>query len=169
MAVSKIHSRLTRVLAAAVLGVPLAAACGGTGGGYVVPPDQAPAPAAVAAPVDKTPDAWREFGGEKVKVGQKFRLAGKRIGVEGPNIVLELQKIDWSTLTAPNGTQMKEATAHILLFRGEEEREVLLPTKDEKRALGVLIKALDAGDDYNRQRMTYEPWVELIVENGGSQ
>ena len=36
-------------------------------------------------------------------------------------------------------------------------------------AATMLIKALDAGDDYNRQRMTYEPWVELIVENGGSQ
>lgn len=144
-------------------------ACGGAGGGYVVPPDQPVAPAPVAAPVDQTPNAWREFGGDKVKVGQKFRLAGKRVGVEGPNIVLELQKIDWSTLTAPNGTQMKEATAHILLFRGEDEREVLLPTKDQKLALGVLIKALDAGDDYNRQRMTYEPWVELIVEDSGGK
>ena len=151
---------MATALVAAVTG------CGGAGGGYVVAPDPAPKPVAAPAPVDKTPDAWREFGGDKVKPGQKFRLAGKRVGVEGPNIVLQLQKIDWSTLTAPNGSQLKEATAHILLFRGEEEREVLLPTKDKARALGVLIKALDAGDDYNRQRMTYEPWVELIVEAG---
>lgn len=159
----------TYLALAAALAIAAVPACGGAGGGYVVPPDPAPAPVPVAAVVDKAPDAWREFGGEKVRPGQKFRLAAKRIGVAGPNIVLQLQKIDWSTQTAPNGTQMKEATAHILLYRGEEEREVLISTKDEKRGLGVLIKVLDAGDDYNRQRMTYEPWVELVVEDGGGQ
>jgi hypothetical protein len=150
-------------MAIAVLG-SLMAACGGSGGGYVIPADQAPVAVAAPAPVAKTPDAYRDFGGEHVKPGQKFRLSAKRIAVDGPNIVMELQKIDWSTLTAPNGQQLKEATAHILLYRGEEDREVLISTKDEKRALGVLIQVLDAGDDYNRQRMTYEPWVELVVK-----
>lgn len=149
-------------LAAAVLGG--LAGCGGAGGGYVVPADQAPAAAPAPAPVAKTPDAYRDFGGEHVKLGQKFRLAAKRIAVDGANVVVELQKIDWSTLTAPSGKEMKEATAHILVYRGEEDREVLIATKDEKRALGVLIQVLDAGDDYNRQRMTYEPWVELVVK-----
>lgn len=155
---------LAKHLAAIGIWAGACVACGGGGAGYVVPADQAPAAAAAPAPVAKTPDAYRDFGGEHVKVGQKFRLAAKRVAVDGPNIVVELQKIDWSTLTAPSGKEFKEATAHILVYRGEEDREVLISTKDEKRALGVLIQVLDAGDDYNRQRMTYEPWVELVVK-----
>ena len=81
------------------------------GGGYLVK-DSAPAPVKVAE-VPKTPDAFRDHRGEKVKPGQKFRLAAKPIAVEGLNIVIELVKVDWSTMTAPSGKEMREAAAKL--------------------------------------------------------
>lgn len=94
----------------------------------------------------------------------KFRLAAKPIAVDGPNLVIELTKVDWSTLTSPNGKEIREASVNLVLMRGEDRRQVMIVQKDEKTAMGARIQVLDAGEDYNRQRLTYEPWVELLVD-----
>ncbi len=137
------------------------ASCGGSSG-YVVP-DQ-PVAAKPAANTPKVPDVYTDHRGEHVKTGQHFRLAAKPIAVDGPNLVIELVKVDWQTMTAPSGKELREASASLVLRRGQDSRQVMIPQKDEKVAMGARIQVLDAGEDYNRQRMTYEPWVELQVD-----
>lgn len=138
------------------------AACGSSGG-YVVQDKPAEAPRPVAE-TPKIPDAYADHRGEHAKAGLRFRLAAKPIAVDGPNLVIELVKVDWQTLTAPSGKELREASASLVLHRGQDQRQVIIPQKDEKTAMGARIQVLDAGEDYNRQRLTYEPWVDLQVD-----
>ena len=138
------------------------AGCGGsTGGGYVVENAPPPPPKPVEAP--KTPDAWRDHRGDHVQLGKKFRLAARPIAVDGPNIVIALNKVDWSTLTTPSGKEIKEGAASVTVLRGEEAATALIPQGDNKLVHGARIEVFAAGEEYNKQRMTYDPWVELQV------
>lgn len=138
------------------------AACGGTGAGYVVD-NPKPPPPKVEPEVATTPDAFRDHRGERVKVGSKFRLSAKPIAVEGAEFVIALLKVDWSTMTAPSGKEIKEGTAQLTITKGEESASALVAQGDFKRAFGYRVGAVAAGEEYNKQRMTYDPWVELIV------
>ena len=72
----------SQTLALAAAGLVLAAALAGCGGpqGAVVDTTAKPAPVAEAP---KEPDAYRDFRGRKVKLGEPFRLAAEAVGVEG--------------------------------------------------------------------------------------
>lgn len=136
------------------------AACGGSG--YVVEAKPPPPPPPVEAP--RAPDAFLDHRGDKVALGARFRLAAKPIGVQTAQVVVALQKVDWSTMTTPSGKEVKEGSAQLTVSKGEEVTSGLVAQGDFKRFFGFRVEVVAAGEDYNKQRLTYEPWVELIVK-----
>ncbi len=134
-------------------------ACGG--GGHLVR-DSAPPPPK-REQVAAAPDAFADHRGQKVPVGQRFRLASKPIGVEGVRVVVELTRVEWQTMTAPSGKDIREAVAHLVVRQGEDERSIRVNQNDHKSAMGARVELAGAGEEYNRQRMTDEPWVDLVV------
>lgn len=140
----------------------LAWGCGGAGGHVVK--DSGPVVAEKPPEAPKVPDAFADHTGPKARAGEKFRLAAKPVAVQGPDLVIELDKVDWQTLTSPSGKEIREATVNMVLYRGQDRRKVMIGQRDEKVAMGARIQVLDAGEDYNRQRLVYEPWVLLLVE-----
>ncbi len=139
----------------------VAAGCGGSSG-YVVETKPPPPPPPSEAP--RAPDAFADHRGEKVALGAKFRLAAKPIGVHTAQFVVSLQKVDWSTMTTPSGKEVKEGAAQLTVTKGEEATSALVPQGDFKRFFGFRLEVVAAGEDYNKQRLTYEPWVELVVK-----
>lgn len=137
------------------------AACGGSSGGLIV--DNAPPPPKAAPEPPKVPDAWRDHRGDHVKLGQKFRIANKPIAVDGPNVVITLSKVDWSTMTTPSGKEVKEGAAQVAVTKGEDTVTGLIPQGDFKRIHGVKFSSIGCGEEYNKHRLVYEPWVELIA------
>ena len=140
--------------------IAVAVACGGSAG-YVVQAKPAPPPPPPEAP--KQPDAFADHRGDKVALGQKFRLAAKPIAVGTALFVVSLQKVDWSTMTTPSGKEVKEGSAQLSVAKGEELTSGLVAQGDFKRFFGFRVAVVAAGEEYNKQRMNYEPWVELIV------
>ena len=96
-------------------------------------------------------------------LGQKFRLSGKPVAIDGPNVVIALTKVDWSTMTTPSGKEVKEGAASVVVTKGEEPIAGQVPQGDFKRLHGVKFSSVGCGEEYNKQRMTYDPWVELIA------
>lgn len=140
------------------LGASLAG-CGGPQGA-VVDTTVKPTPV-VEAP--KEPDAYRDFRGRKVKLGEAFRLAAESVGVEGAEVVLTLVKTEWSTMTTPAGKELKEISVNLRIQHGQDERTAQL-SQGDKRVLGThRYEVLGGGEDYNKARMVYEPWVELRI------
>lgn len=137
-------------------------ACGGSAG-YVIE-SKPPEPPKPVAEAPKTPDAWRDHRGEHVALGKKFRLAAKPVAVDGPNFVVSLLKVDWSTMTTPSGKEVKEGAAQLSVTQGEETSTALVPQGDSKRLFGVKLEVVAAGEEYNKARLVYEPWVELVVK-----
>jgi len=148
--------------AAVLAWVGALAACGGGSAGYVVD-KPAPAPVKVAAEVQRAPDAWRDHRGDHARLGQPFRLGAKPVAVDGPNVVIRLNKVDWSNMTTPSGKEIREGAASVEVTKGEEIVTGLIPQGEFKTIHGVRFANQGCGEEYNRQRMTYDPWVDLVA------
>jgi hypothetical protein len=152
----KIASQLG-VLTAAVLSLT-GSACGAPAAQVVDTTAKKPTPV-VEAP--KEPNAYRDFRGTQVKLGEPFRLAAESVGVAGAEVVLTLVKAEWSTMTSPSGKEIKEISVNLRIQHGQEERGVQI-AQGEKRVIGQYRYELIAGgEEYNKARMVYEPWVQL--------
>ncbi len=122
-------------------------------------------PPKVAPPVvAQAPDAFADHRGQTAKTGELFRIGAKPVGVQGVGIVVTIVKVDWQTMTGPSGKEVKEATATLRLQKGEEERNVTISQGDKKTAYGCVIELLASGDQYDKARLSYDPWVELRVQ-----
>ena len=141
------------------------ALCFGCGGGGQVIAKSAVAKAPVEA-APQTPDAFRDFGGKHVKLGEKFRLGARPLGVEGAEIVIELVKTAWTTRELPNGKEVKDGTADMLVKKGEKSRRLRLDDGASRVIYGVKIEVLGAGEDYDKSRLDYLPWVDLKCSQG---
>lgn len=149
----------TRIAAIAAVVVG-ASACGG-GGGQVIEPAATPAAAPKEAP--KTPDAYRDFGGETVALGVKHRLRTRPIGIKELNIVVELVKTQWTTRELPNGKEVKDGTADLLIKKGEKSRRLRLDEGESRVIYGAKISVEGAGEEYDKSRLDYMPWVDIVV------
>lgn len=136
----------------------------GCGGGQVIEKSVAEKAAPAAAP--QTPDAYRDFGGKHVKLGSKFRLGARPMGVQGAELVIELVKTVWTTRELPSGKEVKDGTADLLVKKGEKSRRVRLDEGASRVIYGVKIEVLGAGEDYDKSRLDYLPWVDLKVTKG---
>jgi hypothetical protein len=139
-----------------------AAGCGGTQS--VTPADPSATPPVARVEVQAQPNAFRDFRGPRVTTGKPFRVSVKPVAVAGVEVVIALVKVDWSTMTGPSGKDTREATANIRVQKGEEERAVMLGQGEVRTVLGTRINLLSAGEDYDKARMSYDPWIEIQVE-----
>lgn len=137
----------------------LVAAC--SGGGHLVQEEAPPAVQAVQAPAQ--PDAFGDHRGQLAQPGERFRIAAKPVGVAGVRVVVALTRVEWETITTPSGKEVREAVAVLVVRQGEDERSLRINQNDHKSAMGARFEVVGAGEDYNRQRMTTEPWVEMVV------
>lgn len=117
--------------------------------------------------VQVEPDAFRDFRGEHGTSGKVFRLGGKPMAVDGVEIVVTLVKTEWSTMAAPNGKEIREASANLLVQKGQEERRISLGQGETRQALGASITVVAAGENYDTARLLYLAWVDLRVEPAG--
>lgn len=109
-------------------------------------------------------DFFAEFRGTHMPTGKVFRMQGSPVAIDGPNVVLTLVKSDWATMQTPGGKEHREATAQILVQRGAESRRVSINQNDDGVAFNVRISVKAAGEDYNKQRLDYLPWVDCQVD-----
>lgn len=152
----KIASQLG-VLTTAIVSLT-SSACGAPAG-QVVDTTAKKTPEVAQAP--KEPNAYRDFRGTQVKLGEPFRLAAESVGVAGAEVVLTLVKAEWSTMTSPSGKEIKEISVNLRIQHGQEERGAQI-AQGEKRVIGQYRYELIAGgEEYNKARMVYEPWVQL--------
>ena len=160
------QSFIRRGLSASVVAALLVAspACGG-GAGHVVeqPVKAAPAPKKEAP---QTFDAFRDFGGEVVAPGEKVRLKTKPIGFKDLRIVVELVKTEWTTRELPSGKEVKDGTADLLIKKGEKSRRVRLDEGESRVIYGAKISVEGAGEAYDKERLDYMPWVDILVTKG---
>ncbi len=110
------------------------------------------------------PDAFRDYRGPHAKAGTVVRVQTKPMAVDGPNVVVTLVKVDWSTMTAPSGKEMREATVNLRVQKGQEERMITLGQGDDRTVLGAKLTLVGAGEDYDKARLSYDPWIDLRVE-----
>ncbi len=142
-------------------GLALLTACGG--GQVVAKP--------VAKPVVNKPepvkhDAFRDFGGQTIAPGTKFRLKTKPIGIDQLKVVIELVKTEWTTRELPSGKEVKDGTADLLIKKGEKSRRVRLDEGESRVIYGAKILVDAAGEGYDKERLDYMPWVDIIVTKG---
>jgi len=124
-----------------------------------------PAPPPAKPPVVQAePDAFRDFRGEHGAAGKVFRLGGKPMAVDGVEVVVTLVKTEWSTMAAPNGKDIREASAQLLVQKGQEERRISMGQGETRQALGATITVVAAGENYDATRLLYLAWVDLRVE-----
>ena len=158
MQLSNFRSMPRRAL---LLAVPvLLAACGAA-----QKPEEKYVPRGLDAPrPEVATDFYAEFRGIHMATGKSFRLQGHPVAVDGPNIVLTLVKSDWETVTTPGGKTIRTATAQFLVQKGAESHHLSVAQDDSGIALGVRISVKDAGEDYDKSRLNYLPWVDCVVE-----
>jgi hypothetical protein len=146
--------------AAVFLGTTLVVACGNP----MVQP--APDPSTVQKAdrrEEAPPNAWSSFRGEKFKLGDVFRVGRHPTGIDGPNVVISLVRTDWQTMQAPNGKELRTATASLVVQQGEDDRKVMINEKDDRVVFDVRIEVVAAGEDYDAEHLLYLPWVDLKV------
>ena len=114
--------------------------------------------------VQADPDAYRDFRGEHGTLGKVFRLGGKPMAVDGADLVLTLVKTEWSTLAAPNGKEIREASAQLLVQKGQEERRMSIGQGETRPVFGVAVTIVGAGEQYDAARLLYLAWVDVRVE-----
>ena len=112
----------------------------------------------------KETDYFAEFRGDHHPTGKVFRLQGKPVAVDGPNVILTLVKSDWSTMQTPGGKEHREATAQFLVQQGSESHTISVNQNDDGVAFNVRISVKAAGEDYNKARLDYLPWVDCQVD-----
>ncbi len=135
------------------------------GGGQVVdvPP---PPPKPAAPPPPPKADAYKDFEGERVVPKEVFRLRAKAKAVAVVEIVINMVKVEWTTRETPDGKQIKEGTAELIVKKGEKQRRFRLETDESKTVYGAKITVKGVGENYDKSRMDYLPWVDLVVEPG---
>ena len=139
------------------------AACGG--GGQVV--KEAPPPKVEEKPAEPVAfDAFRDFGGQRIDPGVKHRLRTKPIGINQLEVVVELVKTEWTTRELPDGKEVKDGTADLLIKKGEKSRRVRLDEGEARVIYGAKIKVEGAGEEYDKSRLDYMPWVDIVVTKG---
>ena len=132
--------------------------CGG--GGRIIRPEETPPPP-VAIPV--TPDAFRDFSGDRVDPGTPFELDGVGRAVRGVEAVVRLEQVKTSTWYDPGGTEQTEGTAYIVVEKGQERQTLRLKDGDEDSALGVHVRVHAAKVAYDVDRQDYLPTASVTV------
>jgi hypothetical protein len=150
-------------MAVLAIGIVLTA-CGAPQVVQLPPPEPKVQPSAAAG----EPDAYLDFRGIHAKSGATFRLASKPMTVDGPNVVVTIVKVDWSTMTGPSGKDTREASVNLRVQKGAEERVVTLGQGDARTVLGATLTLVTAGEDYDKTRLSYEPWIDLRVDLPGT-
>ena len=112
----------------------------------------------------KETDYFAEFRGDHHPTGKVFRLQGKPVAVDGPNVILTLVKSDWATMQTPGGKEHREATAQFLVQQGAEGHTSSVNQNDDGVAFNVRITVKAAGEVYNKARLDYLPWVDCQVD-----
>ncbi len=123
------------------------------------------APKAKAPPKAPEPDdGFRDFGGRKVAAGTAVRLeAAEIVGITGLRVTVQLMKTEWTTRELPSGKVLKEATADLLVQKGELSKRKRIDQEETRTVLGVKITVNGAGEQYSDKRLDYVPWVEIVV------
>lgn len=135
----------------------------GCGGGEVIPPPKPTAAPAVAKLAAPTPDAFRDFPGERVVPNEVFRLKAKAKAVAVVEVVISMVKVEWTTREMPDGRKIKEGTAELIIKKGTQSRTIRVEQDETKKTLGCQILVKAVGEDYDAKRYDYLPWVDLIV------
>lgn len=156
----RLHRNLIPGIALTLL-VPLAVACG-TGGHIVEPDEAAPPPTAPAPP---SPDAFRDFSGDRVDPGVEFEVDGVGRAVRGVEAVVKVTKVNTSTWYPPGGGEAVEGTAYLMVEKGQESASLRLKDGEEGSALGVHVAVRRADVPYDDQRMDYYPkaWITVTA------
>jgi hypothetical protein len=141
------------------LALTLVAACGG---GHVIDVPPPPAKPAAPPPPPKA-DAFRDFGGERVVPNEVFRLRAKAKAVAIVEIVISMIRVEWTTREMPDGRKIKEGTAELLVKKGDKKRRFRLEQDEVKTVMGTKIEVKGVGEDYDKSRYDYLPWVDLVV------
>ncbi|MCB9733183.1 MAG: hypothetical protein H6745_11285 [Deltaproteobacteria bacterium] len=145
------------------LGLALVVALGGCGGGgKVLSPDDAPAPA--ARPEPAAPDAFRDFKGELVDADTPFMIDDLDRGVRGLEVVIHVDKVTTTTWSPGGGRPDEvEGTATIIVKRGVDEKSIRVREGMDATALGVRVAVLDADVRYDDDRMLWLPTAKIQV------
>ena len=119
----------------------------------VVKKNPPPAPAVAPAPV--VPSVLDGFDGQMVKLGEAIRLRREPVGVASKQMMVSLVRAEWTSRERADGTEEKSATAHFVIQRGEEVRNLAIPAGESGSAFGLTIAVSDAGEEYEKSSSRY--------------
>ena len=146
-----------------VVALALVTACWACGNPMVQPPPE-PGTETVAKPRAEVPtDAWSLYRGDKYKPGEVFRISRHPVGVEGPNFVVSISRVEKSSIEAPTGKKITDVTATLIVSKGEEQRQVTISAGDDRVVFDARIAVIRADEDYDAEHLTYLPWAEVKV------
>lgn len=130
------------------------------GGAKVI--ESAPAPAETVKVTPTVP--FPDFRGERKQAGAWFLLQSNPIVIDALRVKVSLHSVGWLAVEGPDGKDVKEGTALIIVERDGADKMLHLDEGDSKSALGVRVTVQTVKELYDKDRLDFRPRVTLKVE-----
>ena len=124
-----------------------------------------PVPATAKAPEPAIPSILDGFDGELVTMGELTRLHREPVGVASEQLMVSLVRAEWTTRERADGSEEKSATAHFVVQRGDEVKNLAVAAGDKGVAFGVSITVKDAGEEYEASSKRYVQFAAVVFSD----
>ncbi len=108
-------------------------------------------------------DAFSEFRGQRVALGEEVKLHREPVGVEALRAIVALGRTDWVIRTRADGSEDKTATASLVVQRGGDAANVRIEAGESGSARGVQITVLEAGEVYEEAAMRWVQFARVTI------
>ena len=108
-------------------------------------------------------DPYAEFQGVWFEAEQLFRIQTVPAANRNLEIEIALKKVEWTSTETRDGDEIRDASVILLVTQHGQTRRLRMDEGDSKTTFNITVEVKKAGEDYSESRMTYVPWVDLIV------
>ena len=124
-----------------------------------------PIAATAKAPEPATPSILDGFDGVMVTMGELMRLHREPVGVASKQLMVSLVRAEWTSRERADGSEEKSATAHFVIQRGDEVKNLAVAAGDKGMAFGVSIAVQDAGEEYEASSKRYVQFAAVVFSD----
>ena len=127
-----------------------------------------PIPTTAKAPEPAVPSILDGFDGVMVTMGELTRLHREPVGVASKQLMVSLVRAEWTSRERADGSEEKSATAHFVIQRGDEVKNLAIAAGEEGMAFGVSIAVQDAGEEYEASSKRYVQFAAVVFADAST-